>query len=263
MITPFFAGLVWLNRGRGPSMGLTERTFAGRFGLNYAHDGDIEIACGGRAPLRVAGPVAWFTSSGHFVYGRPDGNSWNNRFLNFAGPRAEAFVHDGLLEVQQPVIPVRQPEVVRAAFDALYDQLEHGRADAAGLVHELEGLLLLLQRQRSEPALKSRLAAGISACCQRLRRAPAAVDVAVEAETLGVSAATFRRWFLRVTGMPPHRYVLQARMERAAVLLSTTTQPIKRIAEQVGMGDQYQFAKRFRRQYRMTPSLWRAEGGQS
>lgn len=261
MITPFFAGLVWLNRGRGPSEGMTERTFAGRFGLNYADDGEVEIAWDGRTPQRVAGPVAWFTSTGHFVYGRPAG-TWSNRFINFAGPRAEAFVRGGLLDVQQPVIPIRQPEAVRAAFDALYDRLEHGRADAAGLVHELEGLLLLLQRQRSESALESRLAAGISACCQRLRRTPTAVDVAAEAETLGVSAATFRRWFLRVAGMPPHRYLLQARMERAALLLTTTTQPINRIAELVGMGDQYQLAKRFRRQYRMTPSMWRAEGGQ-
>ena len=52
----------------------------------------------------------------------------------------------------------------------------------------------------------------------------------------------FRRYF----GVPPLRYVSNARLERAKVLLKTTNDSIASVAEQTGFHGLYHFSKRFK-----------------
>ncbi len=58
------------------------------------------------------------------------------------------------------------------------------------------------------------------------------------ADKAQVSLAHFRRLFEEAMGAPPHRYVLAARLEQARKLLTMTTLPISRIAEDCGFSSQ-------------------------
>lgn len=78
------------------------------------------------------------------------------------------------------------------------------------------------------------------------------------AEQAQVSLAHFRRLFQEAMGAPPHRYILAARLEQARKLLTQTTVPISRIAEDCGFSSQSHLTERFRTVHAATPAEYRA-----
>jgi len=66
------------------------------------------------------------------------------------------------------------------------------------------------------------------------------------ASVSGVSEAHFARSFKEAFGVPPHRYLLTRRIERAKALLRDTELPITEIAFQTGWGSLGTFGRTFR-----------------
>src|SRR6187549_1410691 len=66
------------------------------------------------------------------------------------------------------------------------------------------------------------------------------------AEVSHVSAAHFARAFKEAFGLPPHRYLLTRRIERASTLLRDTDLPIIDIAYQTGWRSLGTFGRIFR-----------------
>lgn len=89
---------------------------------------------------------------------------------------------------------------------------------------------------------------------RRLLRAKDRMDAASHEEwpvrrlarVSGVSAAHFARSFKEAYGVPPHRYLLTRRIERAAALLRETDLPITEIALQTGWSSLGTFGRTFR-----------------
>lgn len=67
----------------------------------------------------------------------------------------------------------------------------------------------------------------------------------------------FSRAFARTVGMPPHRYHLHLRMERACTLLARSEMRIIEIALAVGYETPQALARVFVQQHGITPSEWR------
>jgi AraC-like DNA-binding protein len=74
------------------------------------------------------------------------------------------------------------------------------------------------------------------------------------AEMAGLSVNHFARAFRQSTGLAPHAYLLQRRIEQAERLLSRTDLPLSQIALAVGFADHSHFARHFRRLTGATPS---------
>jgi AraC-like DNA-binding protein len=66
------------------------------------------------------------------------------------------------------------------------------------------------------------------------------------AQVSGVSEAHFARSFKQAFGVPPHRYLLTRRIERATALLRDTELPITEIAFQTGWESLGTFGRTFR-----------------
>ena len=89
---------------------------------------------------------------------------------------------------------------------------------------------------------------------RRLLRAKDAIDAAFDeawpitklARVSRVSAAHFARSFKQAFGLPPHRYLLTRRIERAAALLRDTDRPITEIAFETGWKSLGTFGRVFR-----------------
>lgn len=86
-----------------------------------------------------------------------------------------------------------------------------------------------------------------------------AVDLCVStlAAVAGMSPYYFCRSFKQSTGITPHRYVLQCRMEQAKRLLQEKPDHLMEIAHQVGFADQSQFTRVFHKMVGVTPSQYR------
>ncbi len=80
------------------------------------------------------------------------------------------------------------------------------------------------------------------------------------AKVSGVSEAHFARSFKEAFGVPPHRYLLTRRMERAASMLRDTDLPIIEIALQSGYASLGTFGRTFRDVMGKSPSEQRKGG---
>jgi AraC family transcriptional regulator len=100
---------------------------------------------------------------------------------------------------------------------------------------------------------------------RRLRRVLDYIDVCLGedlslpqlAAQAGLSSVHFAREFKRLTGLPPHRYVLQRRAERAAALLEEGETSLKTLALEVGFSSQSHLTAAFQRVYGTTPGAYR------
>jgi AraC-like DNA-binding protein len=102
----------------------------------------------------------------------------------------------------------------------------------------------------------------------RVRAALDAIDARPEegwalgdlADLTGASPFHFARAFRAIVGTTPHRYVVGARLRRAALLLLDTRRRITDVAYDVGFGDLSNFVHTFRREMGFTPRDFRARG---
>jgi AraC-like DNA-binding protein len=87
------------------------------------------------------------------------------------------------------------------------------------------------------------------------------IDQPLPLEDLAAAAAVspfhFHRQFKQSTGVTPHRYILQVRMQHAKALLSGSDLPLAEVAAQVGFADQSHFTSTFKKATSMTPRSYR------
>jgi len=81
------------------------------------------------------------------------------------------------------------------------------------------------------------------------------------ADAAGMSAFHFARIFRAETGSPPMRYVRKLRVEAARMLLATTPLPLKAIAPAVGLRDEFELSRVFKRETGLVPSSTRESTG--
>jgi AraC-like DNA-binding protein len=101
---------------------------------------------------------------------------------------------------------------------------------------------------------------------RRLLRAKDRMDAASHEEwpvrrlarVSGVSEAHFARQFKQAFGVPPHRYLLTRRVERATALLRETDLPVTEVAAQSGWESLGTFGRTFRDVTGESPSALRA-----
>lgn len=77
------------------------------------------------------------------------------------------------------------------------------------------------------------------------------------ARAVALSRSAFADRFTRLVGKPPMRYLAQQRLERAAVLLDQHSEPIAKIAYEVGYESEAAFSRAFKRERGISPAIWR------
>jgi AraC family transcriptional regulator len=77
------------------------------------------------------------------------------------------------------------------------------------------------------------------------------------ADLVQMDVYRFLRSFKHSTGLPPHRYILHERIERAKSLLSNPALPLTEVALRSGFASQSHFATAFRRMTNVTPRTYR------
>jgi AraC family transcriptional regulator len=83
-------------------------------------------------------------------------------------------------------------------------------------------------------------------------------DIDSMARTSGYSRGHFLRSFRQLTGLTPHQYLLQRRLEHALALISTSAQSITTIALRCGFASDSHLSRLFKRTFGVAPSTYRA-----
>jgi AraC family transcriptional regulator len=74
-----------------------------------------------------------------------------------------------------------------------------------------------------------------------------------------LSVSYFARGFKNGTGVPPHRWLIEMRLDKAKDLLLNTKMPLAEVAVACGFADQCHLTRKFRRATGDTPATWRRE----
>ena len=85
----------------------------------------------------------------------------------------------------------------------------------------------------------------------------APISLATLAELTGLSQSHFGRAFKASTGLPPHQWLLRARIRGAQQLLLTHDLPVAHIALAAGFSEQSHLHRAFRQIVGLTPREWR------
>ena len=84
-----------------------------------------------------------------------------------------------------------------------------------------------------------------------------ALELKEMAAVAGMSKYHFLRVFRRLTGVTPHRYLISARLRRAALALASSRRPVIAVALDSGFADLSTFNKTFRAVFGLTPTQYR------
>ena len=156
-----------------------------------------------------------------------------------------------------PPLPALIPLVAEAAV-----------AQEGGDIAEFEELALRLAgavastvagRVAAAPRLGHRDGQRVAGAVRRIEaKADERLGLTDMAREAGMSPYHFLRTFRAVVGMTPHQYVLHVRLQRAALRLLRTRDPVSAIAFEAGFEDLSTFNRRFRRIVGATPGAYRA-----
>jgi AraC family transcriptional regulator len=169
-----------------------------------------------------------------------------------------------LAQSRRKPVPFSDPLVGAAALQ-LAGELQKGPGADAGFLERLATVML-------EQAYRALVASGghgisprhvhfsrLQSVLNYIHNRPAAdLSAARLARRAEVSLSHFCRIFRDATGVPPHKYVLAARLDLARKLLTQSTMPISRIAEECGFSSQSHLTAAFKSVHSITPAAFRA-----
>jgi len=82
------------------------------------------------------------------------------------------------------------------------------------------------------------------------------IDLAAWCASRGLAYERFRKDFRRRTGLPPHRYRIRRRIDRACAMLRSGQQ-VQAVAAELGYPSPFEFSAQFRAHLGVPPSRWR------
>jgi AraC-like DNA-binding protein len=154
---------------------------------------------------------------------------------------------------------------IRGLTEALLPALENP-AQASRLFVDHVGLALAMHMAATYGTAELRAPAPTGGLAPwQLKRAMAIMDskldgdipIAVIAQFCGLSPSYFTRAFKISTGMPPHKWLLKRKVEKATNLLRTTRMSLSEIAVDCGFVDQSHFTRVFSKAIGAAPGQWR------
>jgi AraC-like DNA-binding protein len=144
-----------------------------------------------------------------------------------------------------------------------FSRLHRAVVDGSPIIEQdeaLVGLVGALENGRSEPSRRLPGRMALDRVREFLDECPgediSLADLAVLAD---LSTSHLSRSFRREFGLPPHAYLIQARVRRARSLLRRGN-PVIEVAALVGFADQAHLTRHFRRLVDVTPGLYRSGG---
>ena len=158
-------------------------------------------------------------------------------------------------------------QALEISIRQIIDETADPRATSASIVVALIDVLLLRILRAWHDKLPAEQATGWAAAvadpaiASALRAIHGSPAVSWTVETLacesGLSRAAFARRFNSVLGEPPLAYLTGWRMTTARRLLRETELPLSAIAERIGYGSEFAFAKAFKRESGRAPGNYR------
>lgn len=256
---PGEVSLAGANVTAGGRQGPRNRIF-GQWALVYLAEGEgfYRDERGHEENVREGQWILVFPEIAH-SYGSLARTKWKEIYVCFRGPIFEAWRESGCLDPSRPVGDWLPPSKGMAAFGKFFRDVQQSGCSSLAAVCLWQSLLGAIVGAPSEPA------EGQPGWLERSfdlleHFEPGSVRSIREiARICGLSYESFRKKFGHAVGIPPGRYALMRRVERARRLITLQHLPNKEIAALLGFHDEFHFSKTFSHFTGKTPRQFRKE----
>ena len=247
------------------STAMTFRDDFDYWGLQFSRRGHFVLEINGNAEYTRDACVFVSAPGMSFRYGAVDPAEGieDKIYICFKGERIRRYLSGGLLvpRKQHALIKLTEPDKfmrrmrsIRALLMLPYSVENHARAVLA-----LEELLLAMQS--AETSANSRADVRYQTFAELTEKISSRPelhwDFEKEARKLSVSYAHFRRLFEQFFQVPPGAFLLAARLEKAAALLSGSDLRVREIAGECGFEDEFYFSRIFKKYRQLSPKKYR------
>ena len=182
-------------------------------------------------------------------------HGWAVQFLSTVLPRATA--------IQILEVPAERDEIsdidplARLLVQEIRDPKHHDLF-AENIVNALVAGVLDLTRRAPEDANARLTGAQMRKVAARFEASGGhRLSTAQMADAVSLSASWFSRVFRNTTGMTPHQWQLNKRVDQARDLLTGSDLSVADIADRLGFSDQAHLTRSFRQIVGETPASWR------
>ena len=242
----------WENCAKGHSFGPAVRDhylihciFKGK-GCFQTPENTYELGAG-QAFLIVPGQITTYTADSL--------HPWQYGWMGFHGTQALKTANACGLSPICPTTSFGDTAAMRRRVEAMTARFE-SRADPFSLLSDMYGIFSLLASP--QPAASgSQLLDDMLDFIRKNYSYPLTVDGL--AARCGVDRSYLFRLFKRYLGISPQEYIIRYRLERAEVLLKTTSLSVTQIQLSCGFGDLCHFSRLFKKRYGLSPAAFRQE----
>ena len=187
-------------------------------------------------------------------------SGWNEYWIGFEGINIDDRIENGFFEKENPVFNIgRNEEVVDLylrAIDIAKRQQTGSQQMLAGIVNYLLGIAYSQNKLFSfeELNVTKQIEKAKVIIYENYNEPFSAEDIASQ---VNMSYSWFRRVFKQYTGLTPHQYILEVRIQKSKQLLSSTHLSSQEIAYMVGFDSSDYFCTAFKRSIKLTPLQYR------
>jgi AraC-like DNA-binding protein len=185
---------------------------------------------------------------------------WDEFWVGFKGEIIENIAIN-FFSKENAVLDIGLHEGILMLFTEIIEKTREEKTGyqplVAGIVMHLLGEIHSLTKQQYFPP--EDMTAAVIKKAVIILRTNIDNDIAMErvAEELNVSYAWFRKAFKNYTGIAPHKYLIQLRIEKAKMLLADHSMSIKEIAARLNFESSFYFSRLFKEKTGVSPELYR------
>ncbi|MEO8415219.1 MAG: AraC family transcriptional regulator [Ginsengibacter sp.] len=186
---------------------------------------------------------------------------WDEFWVGFKGVIIENLAQQHFLTKENALLEIGLHEIIIQLFINIIEKTKEEKTGyqplVSGIVMHLLGEIHSLTKQQRFDV--EDITESIINKARIIFRTNIDQDIPLEkvAEELNVSYAWFRKAFKTYTGIAPHQYLLQLKIEKAKMLLEDHSRSIKEIAFSLNFESAFYFSKLFKEKIGVSPVLYR------
>lgn len=185
---------------------------------------------------------------------------WKEYFIGAKGPVLDEIMNAGFLTPENPVLSIGLSEklvsLYREALQIANDGRPSGQQYLSGILMHILGYVLSASKtpevkldEMTHKIEMAKIYINEQACSD--------IDLAKLPETLMMSYSSFRKMFKQVVGMPPGRYIQEARLREACRMLTNTNASVKYVSNTTRFKSVTLFNCIFKKRIGQTPLEYR------
>lgn len=185
---------------------------------------------------------------------------WKEYWVGFKGDYADRLFEKKFFQPNKPIISIGKNEEILQSFLTILNYIQNEPVGVQQLLSAEVIMILakLLAAQKSGQVNNSHIEKNIQkAKFEMLEHLGSEINCPELASSLNMGYEYFRRCFKKITGLAPHQYHLQLRINRAKELLSGSDLSVKEISNELGFENQYYFSRIFSKKTGKAPTFWR------